>query len=72
MVAVGAEQGTLQGAPLTASEDGQRSRHHPGFDFDDRNIGVASAQSVQLAARFLAANGQAAARQTPHSGGLAI
>lgn len=59
---VGAQQRTLQGAPLTASEDGQRSRHHPGLDFDDRNIGVSSAQSVQLAARFLAVYGQAAAR----------
>ena len=80
---VGAEQVTLQGPPLTGSEDfafmlervpgsyvligngtgvGGCMVHNPGYDFNDRNIGVGSAYWVLLAERFLAAKEQAATR----------
>ena len=84
---VGADHVTLQGPPLTGSEDfafmlervpgsyvlignGIGSRigeggcmvHNPGYDFNDHNISVGSAYWVLLTERFLAANGQAAAR----------
>jgi hippurate hydrolase len=76
---VGAERVTLQGPPLTGSEDfafmlervpgsyvligngagenggaGACMVHNPGYDFNDRNIGVGSAYWVLLAERFLA------------------
>jgi hippurate hydrolase len=72
---VGADQVTLQGPPLTGSEDfafmlervpgsyvligngvgeGGCMVHNPGYDFNDRNIGVGSAYWVLLAERFLA------------------
>jgi hippurate hydrolase len=76
---VGADKVTLQGPPLTGSEDfafmlervpgsyvligngiGENSGeggcmvHNPGYDFNDRNIGVGSAYWVLLAQRFLA------------------
>ena len=76
---VGAGQVTLQGPPLTGSEDfafmlervpgsyvligngaGENSGegacmvHNPGYDFNDRNIGVGSAYWVLLTERFLA------------------
>jgi hippurate hydrolase len=74
---VGTEQVTLQGPPLTGSEDfafmlervpgsylligngigqgeGGCMVHNPGYDFNDRNIGVGSAYWVLLAERFLA------------------
>ena len=84
---VGADNVTLQGPPLTGSEDfafmlervpgsylligngtGEGSGasgcmvHNPGYDFNDRNIGIGSAYWVLLAERFLAAKEQAAAR----------
>jgi hippurate hydrolase len=80
---VGAENVTLQGPPLTGSEDfafmlervpgsyvligngtgvGGCMVHNPGYDFNDHNIGVGSAFWVLLAERFLATQGQAAAR----------
>jgi hippurate hydrolase len=77
---VGADQVTLQGPPLTASEDfafmlervpgsylligngtgtgageGGCRVHNPGYDFNDRNIGIGSAYWVLLAERYLAA-----------------
>ena len=76
---VGADRVTLQGPPLTGSEDfafmlervpgsylligngagedggaGACMVHNPGYDFNDRNIGVGSAYWVLLAERFLA------------------
>jgi hippurate hydrolase len=76
---VGADNVTLQGPPLTGSEDfafmlervpgsyvligngagedggaGACMVHNPGYDFNDRNIGVGSAYWVLLAERFLA------------------
>jgi hippurate hydrolase len=76
---VGADKVTLQGPPLTGSEDfafmlervpgsyvligngvGDKSGeggcmvHNPGYDFNDRNIGIGSAYWVLLAQRFLA------------------
>ena len=74
---VGADKVTLQGPPLTGSEDfafmlervpgsylligngigqgeGGCMVHNPGYDFNDRNIGVGSAYWVLLAERFLA------------------
>jgi hippurate hydrolase len=76
---VGADNVTLQGPPLTGSEDfafmlervpgsyvligngtgqdkgeGGCMVHNPGYDFNDRNIGVGSAYWVLLAERFLA------------------
>ncbi len=84
---VGAGQVTLQGPPLTGSEDfafmlervpgsylligngvgngsgeGGCMVHNPGYDFNDRNIGVGSAYWVLLTERFLAAEESAAAR----------
>ena len=83
---VGAEQVTLQGPPVTGSEDfafmlervpgsyvligngvgsgigeGGCMVHNPGYDFNDRNIGIGSAYWVLLAERFLSAEGVAAA-----------
>jgi hippurate hydrolase len=75
---VGAERVTLQGPPLTGSEDfafmlervpgsylfigngtadgeGGCMVHNPGYDFNDRNIGIGSAYWVLLAERFLKA-----------------
>jgi hippurate hydrolase len=75
---VGAERVTLQGPPLTGSEDfafmlervpgsylfigngtadgeGGCMVHNPGYDFNDRNIGIGSAYWVLLAERFLQA-----------------
>jgi hippurate hydrolase len=75
---VGAERVTLQGPPLTGSEDfafmlervpgsylfigngtadgeGGCMVHNPGYDFNDRNIGIGSAYWVLLAERLLAA-----------------
>jgi hippurate hydrolase len=73
---VGAGNVTLQGPPLTGSEDfafmlervpgsyvligngvgeGGCMVHNPGYDFNDRNIGVGSAYWALLAERFLAA-----------------
>jgi hippurate hydrolase len=76
---VGADNVTLQGPPLTGSEDfafmlervpgsyvligngagedggaGACMVHNPGYDFNDRNIGIGSAYWVLLAERFLA------------------
>ena len=76
---VGADSVTLQGPPLTGSEDfafmlervpgsyvligngagedggaGACMVHNPGYDFNDRNIGIGSAYWVLLAERFLA------------------
>jgi hippurate hydrolase len=78
---VGAERVTVQGPPLTGSEDfafmlervpgsylligngtgsgigeGGCMVHNPGYDFNDRNIGIGSAYWVLLTQRFLAAN----------------
>jgi hippurate hydrolase len=76
---VGADRVTLQGPPLTGSEDfafmlervpgsyvligngtdgaeGGCMVHNPGYDFNDRNIGVGSAYWALLAERFLAAS----------------
>jgi hippurate hydrolase len=75
---VGADKVTLQGPPLTGSEDfafmlervpgsyvligngagedggaGACMVHNPGYDFNDRNIGIGSAYWVLLAERFL-------------------
>jgi hippurate hydrolase len=72
---VGADNVTLQGPPLTGSEDfafmlervpgsyvligngigeGGCMVHNPGYDFNDRNIGIGSAYWVLLTERFLA------------------
>ena len=84
---VGTERVTLQGPPLTASEDfafmlervpgsyvligngtadgageGGCMVHNPGYDFNDRDIGVGSAYWVLLTERFLCAKEPAAAR----------
>jgi hippurate hydrolase len=71
---LGADRVTLQGPPLTGSEDfafmlervpgsylligngdepGNCMVHHPGYDFNDDNIGVGGAYWVRLAERFM-------------------